>query len=119
MTKEVIIDGISVSLKCSAATYIKYRSLFHEDLFTGLQKIGEQIADGQALPEGAVEVLLKATYIMALQGNPKEKRGFEDWLDQFSLKASLDGIGEVYDLLLGDQEPIEEAKKKNDQPSAE
>lgn len=119
MTKEVTIDGVNVALKCSAVTYIKYRALFHEDLFTGLQKVGAQIQDGEALPDGAVEILLKATYIMALQGNPKERRSFEEWLDQFSLKGSLDGIGEVYDILLGDEETIEDPKKKNDRQSGE
>lgn len=117
MEKTIAIDGVEVKLKSSAVTYIKYRSVFREDLFTGLQDIGSKISDGQVFPEGAVELLLKATYIMATQAG--EKRGFEDWLDQFSLRGSLDCIGEVYEMLLDDQAPIEEAKKNNDRLSEE
>ena len=119
MEKVVLIENREIPMKATAATYIKYRSLFHEDLFTALQKVGESVADGEKMPDGAIDCLMKASYVMACQANPKERRSFEDWFDQFSLMGALDGVGAVYELLLGDKEPIEEAKKNKDQPSAE
>ena len=117
MTREVMVDGIPVMMKCSGATYIKYRAEFHEDLFSRIQKIVEAIQDGDTMPDGAVETLLKAAYIMAKQATPSDGRNFEDWLDQFSLIGAIDNVQGVYDLLLADRETLEEPKKKNDQQS--
>lgn len=119
MEKVINIDGIDLKCRCSGATYIKYRQIFKEDLFTQLQDMSKNLGEENTIPEGAIATLLQATYVMNLQGDPKEKRNFEEWIDQFSLMGSMNGIQGVYGLLLGDQETIDEAKKKNDQQSAE
>lgn len=119
MQKEIIVDGIPVQMKSTGATYIKYRNAFHKDLFKELQAIGQAVQDGEQMPEGAVETLLRAAYIMAQQATPSDKRSFEEWLDQFSLLGSIENVQGVYALLLADRETLEEPKKKNDQPSAE
>lgn len=115
--KTITIDGVDVKCKCSALTYIKYRSVFKEDLMVAMQDMAKNIGEGGTIPEGAFATLFQATYIMATQAG--EKRNFEDWMDQFGLVESMTGIQEIYLLLLGDQETIDEAKKKKDQPSAE
>ena len=119
MEKVITIDGIDVKCRCSAATYIKYRTMFKSDLFTELQDMAANIGEDGRIPDGAVAVLLQATYIMALQGDTSLKIPFEDWLEQFSLMGTVEGIQGIYELLLGDQATIDKAKKKNDQPSAE
>lgn len=120
MERTVVIDGKEVALRCSGATYIKYRNLFKQDLFAELQKISSQVGDDGAVPDGAIGTLLQATYVMAVQADPKlQQTSFEDWLDQFSLIGSLEGIHGVYELLGGDQETIENPKKKSDQQNAE
>lgn len=119
MEKIITIDGKDFNCRCSAATYIKYRSIFKEDLFTQMQDLAKNIGEDGTIPEGAVAMLLQATYVMALQGDPKMKVSFEEWLDQFSLMGPMNGMQGVYELLLGDQQGIDEAKKKNDQQSAE
>lgn len=121
MSEKIIkIDGKEVAVRCSAATYVLYRMAFKEDLFSGMQKMSEQVQEnGGAIPEGAIEIMLKALYIMAKQANKKETKPFEEWLEQFSLMGPVEAVNDVYDLLLNDQETLDEAKKNNDQPSAE
>ena len=90
MEKIVRIDGKDVALRASGATYIRFRNMFHKDLFVELQKMSENVSEDGAMPEGAIEVLLQATYVMATQATPKLKEtSFEDWLDQFSLRFSV------------------------------
>lgn len=113
----ITIDGIDVKCKCSAYTYVKYRTVFKEDLMVAMQDMAKSVGADGTIPDGAFAMLLQATYIMATQAG--EKRSFEDWLDQFGLFESMTGIQDVYLLLLGDKVTIEDAKKKNDQPSAE
>lgn len=115
--KTITIDGVDVKCKCSALTYIKYRSVFKEDLMVAMQNMAKSVGDDYSIPEGAFAMLFQATYIMATQAG--EKRSFEDWMDQFGLMESMSGIREVYLLLVGDQATIDKAKKKKDQPSAE
>lgn len=119
MEKVITIDGKDIKCRCSAATYIKYRNVFKEDLFTQLQESAKNFGDEGMIPEGTVAILLQAAYIMALQGDKNEKRNFEEWLDQFELMGTVNGIQGVYELLLGNQITIDEAKKKKDQLSAE
>ena len=111
--KIVKIDGREVALRCSGATYIKYRNEFKSDLFVELQKFGEN-EDG-TLPDGAMETLLKATYVMAKQANKDIKENFEDWLDQFDLIGSVSGLEDVLNLIMGNNVTLDEAKKNNDQ----
>ena len=114
MSERIVnIDGKEVALRCSGATYIKYRNEFKSDLFTELQKFSE--GDGETLPEGAMETLLKATYVMAKQADPTIKENFEDWLDQFDLMGSVTGIKDVLELITGNNLTLDEAKKNNDQ----
>lgn len=117
--KIITIDGKEVALRASGATYIKYRNAFKEDLFIRMEEIGKEITDGVTLPEGAVDTMLKAMYIMAVQADKNNKLNFEDWLDQFSMMGPLEGIQGVYELLLGDQATLDEPKKKEEEQSAE
>ncbi len=118
MEKVLVIDGKEIKCRCSAATYIKYRSEFKEDLFTQLQDMAKNIGTDGTIPEGALALLFQATYIMAKQADASLKVPFEEWIDQFSLVGSIEGIQGIYDLLLGDQATIDEPKKKNDQQNA-
>lgn len=116
MSERIVhIDGKEVALRCSGATYIKYRNEFKGDLFTELQKFSE--GDGNTLPDGAMQTLLQATYIMAKQKDPSIKENFEDWLDQFDLMGSVSGLQDVLELIAGNNLTLEEAKKNKDQQS--
>lgn len=114
--KTIIIDGNEVAVKCSAATYILYRQEFKSDLFADLQKLAAAIGDGESIPEGAIDILLRATYIMAKQATP-HKKTYIEWADQFDLLGGIDGIQAIYSFLLEDRQTLAEPKKKSDQPS--
>lgn len=117
MEKVIQIGNRDIKLRSSAATYIKYRREFKEDLFKTLQDITKEIgADGE-IPDGGVAVLLQAAYIMACQADPNMKKDLDTWLEQFELMDSLNGIQGVFEMLMGDQVTIDEAKKKKDQPN--
>lgn len=118
MSERIVnIDGKEVALRCSGATYIKYRNEFKSDLFVELQKFTE--GDGVTLPDGAMETLLRATYVMAKQADKNIKDNFEDWLDNFDLLGSVSGIQEVLELIMGSNLTLDEAKKNNEQPNEE
>lgn len=119
MEKVITIGDKDIKLRSSAATYIKYRRVFKEDLFKTLQDMTKEMGEDGDIPDGAVAVLLQAAYIMALQADPKMTMDLETWLDQFELLDSIHGIQGVFEMLMGDQNTIDEAKKKNDQPSEE
>ena len=115
MSEKVIRLGEKeVALRCSGATYIKYRNEFKADLFVELQKFSDT-EDG-VLPDGAMETLLRATYIMAKQANPGIKENLEEWLDQFELMETV-GLQEAFELIVSGNTTLDEAKKNNNQQS--
>lgn len=124
-TKTVLIDGMEVALRCSGATPIYYRSHFHGDLLVEFNRLiagqgtDEDGVNAEDLPDGAIELLIKAGYIMARQADPTEKRTFEEWADQFSLMGLMNDIGVIADMLIEDRHTEDEPKKNTDQPSAD
>lgn len=117
MLKTVTIGGKEVALRSSGATYIKFRNEFKKDLFVELNKINKSAveSDGE-LPDFAIETLLEATYVMMKQANKNINVSFEDWLDDFELIDSLQGIDAVLLMLNEDKEEATvDAKKKSDQ----
>lgn len=121
-THNITIDGIEVALRCSGATPILYRTTFKGDLLVEFNRLvlrnGEDEDKTDTLPDGAIELLIKAAYIMARQGDPKEKRTFEEWADQFSLMGLTNDIGKVAEIIIEDDETIEEPKKNTEEQSA-
>lgn len=117
MEKVIKIGNKDIKLRSSAATYIKYRRTFKEDLFRTLQDMSKEIGDDGTIPDGAVGTLFQAAYIMAGQADPKMNMDLDSWLDQFELLDSINGVQDVFGMLMGDQATIDEAKKKNDQQS--
>ena len=116
MSERIVkIDGKEVALRCSGATYIRYRNEFKKDLFVELQKFAS-MADG-GLNDGAMETLLRATYVMAKQADKTITMGFEDWLDQFDLMGVMTGLEDALELITGSQLTLDEAKKNNNQPT--
>lgn len=109
-TKTLSIDGQEVAFRCSGATYILYRSKFKKDLFKEFTTWGTD-EDGE-LPEGGLEMLIRAGYIMNKQANPEEQRDFEEWCDQFSFLGLAQDIPQVAELLIEDRRQTAEAKKK-------
>ena len=112
MERVIKIGDKEVKLRSSAATYIKYRRVFKEDLFKTLQEMTKEIGEDGDIPDGAVAVLLQAAFIMAGQADPKLTNDIDTWLEQFELMDTVNGIQGVFEMLMGDQATIDEAKKK-------
>ena len=115
--KTITIDGIDVALKCTGATSVLYRREFGKDLFFFFFKYAKNVNDNEdgAIPEGAIDMLEEAAYIMAKQANPSEKRDFVAWLDQFNMMALVQDIAKVAEIIVEDRLTLDEAKKKSDQ----
>lgn len=119
MVKTIKIGDKDVALRSSGATYIKFRNEFKKDLFVELNKINKSAVENDGeLPDFAIETLLEATYIMMKQANKDVTKSFEDWLDEFELVESLQGLEGVLTMLNEDkQDTTVDAKKKNEPPT--
>lgn len=113
--KTLNIGGIDVALKCTGATSVLYRMEFGKDLFVAFNRYATSINEGE-IPEGAIDMLEEAAYIMARQANPQDKRTYIEWLDQFDNPMALvEDIGQVAELIVEDRKTTSDAKKKNEQ----
>ena len=115
--RSITLAGIDVDLKCTGATSVLYRREFGKDLFVEFNKYAKNIEDGEKgeIPDGAIDMLEEAAYIMAKQAKPSEKRDFVAWLDQFDMMELVQDIGQVAEIIVGDRKTIDEPKKKSDQ----
>lgn len=112
--KTITIDGKDVALKCTGATSILYRREFKKDLFVEFNKYANSAQEG-SIPEGALDMLEEAAYIMAKQANPNERRDFIEWLDQFNMMGLVNDIAQIAEIIVEDRKAIDEPKKKSDQ----
>lgn len=113
--KTITIDGIDVALKCTGATSVLYRKEFGKDLFVEFNKYAKTVGEDGEIPEGAIDMLEEAAYIMAKQANPNDKRDFITWLDQFNMMALIQDIAQVADIIVEDRKAVIEPKKQSDQ----
>lgn len=112
--KTITIDGIDVALKCSGATSVLYRKEFGKDLFVEFNKYATTISEGQ-IPDGAIDMLEEAAFIMSKQANPDDKRDFVEWLDQFNMMALIQDISQIAEIIVEDRRTIDSPKKNNEQ----
>lgn len=115
MLKEVFFGETAVALKASAATPIRYKSIFHSDLLTDLNSIGENAEN--------IDVISQLAYTMALQGvgsdfTAASQDTFYSWLDQFEAMDILTAAPEIMNVYNTNAKVTSIAKKKNAEPSA-
>lgn len=86
--KNIIIDGIDVPFKASAAVPRLYRLKFRRDIyqdFAALQKsVGENTEDSSALDIESLEVFENIAYIMAKHADVAIPSSPDEWLEQFN-----------------------------------
>ena len=86
--KNIIIDGIDVPFKASAAVPRLYRLKFRRDIyqdFAALQKsVGENTEDSSALDIESLEVFENIAYIMAKHADAAIPASPDEWLEQFN-----------------------------------
>ena len=86
--KNIIIDGIEVPFKASAAVPRLYRLKFRRDIyqdFAALQKsVGENTEESSALDIESLEVFENIAYIMAKHADAAIPASPDEWLEQFN-----------------------------------
>ena len=123
MKKDIVIDGVTVPMKCTGATPAFYRELFKHDLFKELADMGKYMttdingkatADLSGFDFGIVERL---AYTMAYQAD-RQIGSMVDWLDQFEHStAILDAMADIIGLYMEGLNSTSEVKKKNAEPT--
>ena len=87
--KNILVDGMEVPFKASAAVPRLYRLKFHRDIykdFSSLQKsVGENDSENSALDIESLEVFENIAYIMAKHADPANVPDSPDeWLEGFN-----------------------------------
>ena len=100
--KNIIIDGIDVPFKASAAVPRLYRLKFRRDIyqdFAALQKsVGENTEDSSALDIESLEVFENIAYIMAKHADAAIPSSPDEWLEQFNTFSIYEILPQLIDL---------------------
>ena len=100
--KNIIIDGIDVPFKASAAVPRLYRLKFRRDIyqdFAALQKsVGENTEESSALDIESLEVFENIAYIMAKHADPVVPASPDEWLEQFNTFSIYEILPQLIDL---------------------
>lgn len=100
--KNIIIDGIEVPFKASAAVPRLYRLKFRRDIyqdFAALQKsVGENTEESSALDIESLEVFENIAYIMAKHADPAVPASPDEWLEQFNTFSIYEILPQLIDL---------------------
>ena len=101
--KNIIIDGIDVPFKASAAVPRLYRLKFRRDIyqdFAALQKsVGENTEKSSALDIESLEVFENIAYIMAKHAAPENvPDNPDDFLEQFNTFSIYEILPQLIDL---------------------
>ena len=100
--KNIIIDGIDVPFKASAAVPRLYRLKFRRDIyqdFAALQKsVGENTEKSSALDIESLEVFENIAYIMAKHADAAIPSSPDEWLEQFNTFSIYEILPQLIDL---------------------
>ena len=113
MRKVINIGGVDVAFKASAATTIKYRNKFGEDMIKEMTKIYAEYKDGNVTAYSAetLEIFFKLAYIMAKQANPDIADDPDEWLDGFDIFPINVVFPQIMDLWQDSLQTTEVTKK--------
>lgn len=121
MEKTVLIDGVEVKLKSSAALPRIYRVKFGRDLFSDfyqIQKDAKKSKDQSVLSASMMETFENIAYLMAKHADPSQPDTIEKWLEQFSAFSVYKILPDVMDMWTEENKQTVSAKKK-EEPSTD
>lgn len=113
MYREITIGKESIPMRATAATALRYRHVFGQDLMTEFQNVGDNSGLGMS-------ALQQLAFVMACAADPDKdmNRLNEDvyikWLDKFEPLDFADAAEDIVDLYMGNTKGLSEAKKKVD-----
>lgn len=114
--KNILVDGIEVPFKASAAVPRLYRLKFGRNIykdFAALQKsVSEGDADSSGLDIESLEVFENIAYIMAKHADPDNVPSYpDDWLEQFNTFSIYEILPQLIELWGLNLETQAESKK--------
>lgn len=113
MRKVINIGGVDVAFKASAATTIKFRNKFGEDMIREMAKAYAEYKHGKVTAYSAetLEMFFKLAYIMAKQANPDITDDPDEWLDEFDVFPINVVFPQIMELWQNSLQTTEIAKK--------
>jgi hypothetical protein len=114
MYREITIGKKSIPMKATAATPVRYRHVFHQDVLTELAAVKE---NNYGL---AIDTISKLAFIMAKAADGTDmtklnEDAFYAWLEGFGPNDIMMALGEVMELYNGNTATTVSPKKKNGQ----
>ena len=111
MYREIKIGEVSIPMKATAATALRYRHVFGQDLMTELQDSEENTSLG-------IATVQQLAFVMACAADPDKdmtklnEEVYIEWLDKFEPLDLAMATQEIIDLYLGNTKGLSEVKKK-------
>jgi len=111
MYREIKVGELSIPMKATAATALRYRHVFGQDLMTEFQKVEGDSGLG-------VSALQQLAFIMACSADPEKdmnklnEEAYIDWLDKFEPLDLAEAADSIIDLYIGNTKSLSEDKKK-------
>jgi hypothetical protein len=122
MVKEIEIDGRPVKFRATAAIPRLYRIKFRRDIMQDMREIDAAMKKAAAgdgcIPPQMLEVFENVAFIMARHADPDmQETTVEEWLDGFDAFSIYAVFPELMDLWRANNQPLANAKKKQEQPT--
>lgn len=110
MYREIIVGKESIPMKATAATPIRYRHVFKQDVLNELSGAGENYSV-------AIDTISRLAFIMAHAANGSDmskltEDKYVEWLEQFEPFDITNAADEIVGLYVGSTEGMSEVKKK-------
>ena len=124
--KNIVVDGIEVPFKASAAIPRLYRLKFRRDIYQDLnalqkamqeqkdQKPDDQNPAASSLDIVSLELFENIAYIMAKHADPSVPASPDDWLEQFNTFSIYQILPAILELWNMNEETKSQAKKNLD-----
>lgn len=114
MEREITIGEKKIPMRATAATALRYREVFKEDLLARLDNARKDLSS-----YGNIELYERLAYIMAASAAKKDMSklsaaDFDEWLDGFEFVDMIEAGIDIMNLYYGNKETTANAKKKAD-----
>ena len=98
VTKDVLIDGITVHFRASAAVPRMYRLKFHRDVYQDMGRLSAAF-DSDDVDVDSLEIFENIAYIFAKHADPQGVPDTPDeWLEEFNMFSIYQVFPELLDL---------------------
>lgn len=113
MERVINIGEAAIPMRATAATALRYREVFKEDLLARLDTARKDLSS-----YGNIELYERLAYIMAASADNKDMSklsaaDFDKWLDGFEFVDMINAGVDIMNLYYGNKETTSTAKKKN------